>query len=83
VETFWNSRGRDRDDRGALVSSSFPPPDAGWDPAAPADVRSRPHAPCLGGTGNRREVQGDGRGWRRAGSSGAAVMRWCPKAVSC
>ena len=34
----------------------------GGDPAAPADVRSRPHAPCPGETGNRREVQGDSRG---------------------
>src|SRR5881296_2020831 len=31
------------DDRGALVSSSFPSPDAGRGPAAPADVRSAPH----------------------------------------
>jgi len=43
AETFWNSRGRDLNDRGALVSSSFPSPDAGWVPAAPANVRSRPH----------------------------------------
>src|SRR2546422_8612447 len=47
AETFWNSRGCDLNDRSALVSSSFPSPDAGWVPAAPADVRSRPHATRL------------------------------------
>jgi len=31
-------------DHGAVVSSGFPSSDAGRGPAAPADVRSRPHA---------------------------------------
>ena len=30
-------------DHGAVVSSGFPSSDAGWGPAAPADVRSKPY----------------------------------------
>ena len=33
-------------DHGAVVSTSFPSPDAGWGPAAPANVRSKLHTTC-------------------------------------
>ena len=33
-------------DHGAVVSTGFPPPDAGWGPRRSSNVRSRPLAIC-------------------------------------